>query len=169
MDSNNVAINARLNADKPAFVAAWIAQAGSGLGTAKAGSDRMAAEANKLIQGLEVGVRSGGDPARFEDEAWTLLRDALAALSASSAAQGVSAGDTSRFVLAIKRPLFDEFRSKHGKDPQALVEGVWWATALADNMAQFTVTTYQKAREAIINRQQEELLELSTPVIKLWD
>jgi len=169
MDSNNVAINARLNADKPAFVAAWLAQAGSGPGTAKAASDRMAAEANKLMEGLEAGVRSGGDPARFEDEAWTPLRDALAALSASSAAQGVSAGDTSRFVLAIKRPLFDEFRGKHGKDPQAFVDGVWWATVLADNMAQLTVTTYQKAREAIINRQQEELLELSTPVIKLWD
>jgi rsbT co-antagonist protein RsbR len=49
------------------------------------------------------------------------------------------------------------------------MSAVWWVTALADNMAQFTVTTYQKSREAIIFRQQQELLELSTPVIKLWD
>jgi rsbT co-antagonist protein RsbR len=81
----------------------------------------------------------------------------------------MSAGDTSRFVLAIKRPLFDEFRTRHGNDPQALIDGVWWSTTLADNMAELTVTTYQKAREGIISRQQQELLELSTPVIKLWE
>jgi rsbT co-antagonist protein RsbR len=36
-------------------------------------------------------------------------------------------------------------------------------------MAQYTVSTFQAARESIIVRQQEELLELSTPVVKLWD
>ena len=169
MDSKNATITTLLDADKAAFFATWVAQAGSGSGTAKVSSDRMATEAYKLMEGLQSGVRAGGDPARFEGEAWATLRDALAAFSSSSAAQGVSVGDTSRFVLAIKRPLFDAFRGQHGKDPQALIDGVWWATVLADNMAQFTVTTYQKAREAIISRQQQELLELSTPVIKLWD
>ena len=40
---------------------------------------------------------------------------------------------------------------------------------LVDKMAQFTIASYQRTREDIINRQQEELLELSTPVVKLWD
>jgi rsbT co-antagonist protein RsbR len=167
MDSRNAAVDALLQADRTAFISAWVPQAGSGAG--RDGQNRLSAEAHKLLSGLEEGIRAGGDPARFEADAWASLRDALTALSSSSAAQGISAGDTSRFVLAIKRPLFEEFRSKHARDPQALIDGVWWATALADNMAEFTVTTYQKAREGIIARQQEELLELSTPVIKLWD
>ena len=167
MNSQNETITALLDAERAPFFATWVAQAGTGTG--KGGGDRMAAEAHKLMEGLESGIRAGGDPARFEGDAWATLRDGLSAFSASSAAQGISAGDTSRFVLAIKRPLFDGFRGKHAKDPQALLDGVWWATLLADNMAQFTVTTYQKARESIINRQQQELLELSTPVIKLWD
>jgi rsbT co-antagonist protein RsbR len=36
-------------------------------------------------------------------------------------------------------------------------------------MAQFTMSTYQRTREEVIVRQQQELLELSTPVVKLWD
>jgi len=166
MDSRNATVKTLLDAERAPFFAAWVAQAGTGGGK---GNDRMAGEAHKLMEGLESGVRDGGDPARFEGEPWATLRDALSTFSASSAAQGISAGDTSRFVLAIKRPLFDGFRGKHAQDPQALLDGVWWATMLADNMAQYTVTTYQKARESIINRQQQELLELSTPVIKLWE
>ena len=169
MDSQNVAVKALLQADKTAFVAAWLAQSGAGSSRSRGAQDRLAAEAQKLLAGLEQGLRASGDPARFEADAWSPLRDALADLSASSAAQGMSAGDTSRFVRAIKRPLFDAFLGKPDKDPQALVDGVWWSTALADNMAEFTVTTHQKAREGIIARQQQELLELSTPVIKLWD
>jgi rsbT co-antagonist protein RsbR len=166
MDSQNVAVNALLQADKSAFVAAWLPQTSAG---GRGARDRLSAEAHKLLAGLEEAIRAGGDPSSFESEAWASLRDALAALARSSAAQGLSVGDTSRFVLAIKRPLFADFRSKCADDPQALIDGIWWATALADNMAEFAVATYQKAREDIIARQQEELLELSTPVIKLWD
>jgi rsbT co-antagonist protein RsbR len=169
MNTQNLLVDALLHADKAAFVAAWMAQSGAGSGRARGTQERLTGEAHELLAALEAGLREGGDPTRFEAEAWSPLRDALAALSASSAAQGTSAGDTSRFVLAIKRPLFDEFRGKYAKDPQALIDGIWWSTALADNMAEFTVATYQKAREGIITRQQQELLELSTPVIKLWD
>ena len=169
MDHQNLAISALLQADKTAFVTSWVAQAGGNVSASAGARDRWSADAQKMLAGLEQGIRAKGDPEKFDGDAWGMLRDALAALSASTAAQGVSAGDTSRFVLAVKRPLFEEFRTKFAKDPAALMDGVWWASALADNMAQFTVTTHQKAREAIITRQQQELLELSTPVIKLWD
>jgi rsbT co-antagonist protein RsbR len=169
MVSQHAAVGSLLDADRSAIVAAWIAQSGAGSGASRGTQDRMAAEAHKVLAALDQGIRAGGDPERFDADAWASLRDVLADLSASSAAQGAAAGDTSRFVLAIKRPLFDEFRRKFAGDPQALMEGVWWASALGDNMAQWTVTTYQKAREGVIARQQQELLELSTPVIKLWE
>ena len=167
MDSQSAAVDALLQADRTAFIAAWVPQSGSGTG--RDAQSRLTAEATKLLAALGQGIRGGGDPARFEADAWTQLRDALADMSSSFAAQGIPAAETSRFLLAVKRPLFAEFATRHVGDPQALMDGVWWATALADNMAAFAVTTHQKAREGIIARQQEELLELSTPVIKLWD
>ena len=60
-------------------------------------------------------------------------------------------------------------RKELGKNPQALADETWKATELLDKLGLHTVTNFQKARENIINRQQEELLELSTPVVKLWD
>ena len=46
---------------------------------------------------------------------------------------------------------------------------MWTATLLLDKLALFTTEVYQKGREALISRQQHEMLELSTPVVQLWD
>ena len=105
----------------------------------------------------------------MDGPAWADLRGVLEALSRSRVAQGQTAGDTSAFVLAFKRPLFSGLQRAHANDPQLAMAAMWACTVLVDNMAQWTVTTYQRTREEIIRRQQQELLELSTPVIKLWD
>ena len=65
--------------------------------------------------------------------------------------------------------LFEHLRKEFGKDPQALADETWNATELLDKLGLHTVQSFQKAREGVISRQQEELLELSTPVVKLWD
>jgi rsbT co-antagonist protein RsbR len=54
-------------------------------------------------------------------------------------------------------------------DADSLAEETWMTTELLDKLGLYTTEVYQKAREAIITRQQEEMLELSTPVVKLWD
>jgi rsbT co-antagonist protein RsbR len=165
MNVQSAAVGSLLQADPEGFISSWLAEAGGGAGSAA----QLSTEARKLTAALQQALRGGADPARFDVADWAPLRDVLAELSQSTAAQGVSAGDTSRFVLAIKRPLFDAMTRDHAKDPLAMSAGIWWASTLADRMAQFTVTTYQQSRESIIMRQQQELLELSTPVIKLWD
>lgn len=114
-------------------------------------------------------LAAGGDAARFEAAEWAPLRDTLANLSRTRAAKGESAGDTSLFVLALKKPLFDALQRRLAKDPAALAGALWTLSASVDKLAQHTVTTFQQAREDIIRRQQEELLELSTPVVKLWE
>jgi len=97
------------------------------------------------------------------------LRDTLANLSRTRAAKGESAGDTSLFVLALKKPLFAALQRRLADDPAGMARALWTLSAAVDMLAQHTVTTFQQAREDIIRRQQEELLELSTPVVKLWD
>ena len=97
------------------------------------------------------------------------MQQVLSDFSRSRAAQGQSAGSTSVFVLALKRPLFTALQKRLLADPPALIEAIWSATVLVDSMAQHTITSFQQVREEIIIRQQEELLELSTPVVKLWE
>src|SRR5262249_54234863 len=76
---------------------------------------------------------------------------------------------TATFVFSLKRPLFTYLRERLQHDPQALAEEIWKVTQLIDGLGIHTFSSYQAAREEVISRQQEELLELSTPVVKLWE
>ena len=124
-------------------------------------------EARELLAALSAATAKGG--ASFDGEEWAEVKHILESLSRSRAAQGRTAGETSAFILALKTPLFAALPKLVGSDTAKLIEAVESVTNTVDKMAQWTVTTYQRAREDIINRQQHELLELSTPVIKLWD
>jgi rsbT co-antagonist protein RsbR len=97
------------------------------------------------------------------------LRDFLETLSRSRAQQGFSSAETATFIFSFKRPLFDALRAEAGSNAQVLADETWAATELLDSLGLHTVATFQRAREELINRQQEEMLELSTPVVKLWD
>lgn len=148
------------------FLRDWIAEAG---GADAAADGHRAREARTVLAALRSAVQGGARGDTLEDAAWLPARQALASLSGARAAAGESAADTSRFVLALKRPLFNSILRRHGDDPAGLSDALWSATTLVDRLAQFTVSTFQQAREDIIRRQQDELLELSTPVVKLWD
>jgi rsbT co-antagonist protein RsbR len=97
------------------------------------------------------------------------LRDFLESLSRSRAQQGYTSAETATFIFSFKRPLFQALREEAGSNAQVLADEIWAATELLDSLGLHTVATFQRAREELINRQQEEMLELSTPVVKLWD
>jgi rsbT co-antagonist protein RsbR len=164
LKQENVAFDHVLKAQPEEFLRAWLAEAG-GSGSSATGQH----DARELLGALHDAVRADADPVRFEDAPWARARSVLAALSASRAAQGASAGDTSQFVMAIKKPLFAALRQHLAADPQQAFDAIWAASTLVDKMSQWTATTYQRTREEVIQRQQQELLELSTPVVKLWD
>jgi len=167
MKTQNTALETLLKTDRDAIVDEWLAEFKVG-GTKGTGS-HVAAEARGVLDALAKGVSAGGDPARFDSDAWGPLRDALESVSAARAAQGSTSGETSRLMLAAKKPMFDRLQATFDKDTAALAENLWWLSLLVDRAAQYTVDAYQRTREEIINRQQQELLELSTPVVKLWD
>jgi rsbT co-antagonist protein RsbR len=73
------------------------------------------------------------------------------------------------FVLSLKEPLFTLLRQQLGSDARAIAEETWNATVLLDRLGLYTTEVYQKGREEIIVRQQQDALELSTPVVQLWD
>jgi rsbT co-antagonist protein RsbR len=100
---------------------------------------------------------------------WADVRDLLGEISHTRAHQGFSPSETAIFILSLKQPLFDQLRQLGRSNSATLTDELWAVTTLLDNLALHTTVLYQQSREAIIQRQQEEMLELSTPVVELWD
>ncbi len=99
---------------------------------------------------------------------WAKLREILAEFSKQRAALGFTPTETATFVFSFKQALFGKLRQDYGNDPAAFFELSWTASEILDELGLYTVEVYTKARESVISRQQQELLELSTPVVELW-
>jgi rsbT co-antagonist protein RsbR len=110
-----------------------------------------------------------GDIENSNDAIWEPVRRFLEQISRSRVQQGFKSDETATFIFSFKKPLFAILNDELVDDAKVLAEETWRATQLLDMMGLFTVRAYQKTREEVINRQQEEMLELSTPVVKLWD
>jgi len=168
MNQHNEAIARLLTQHEEKILDDWLREAGAAsTRVTDAGRRSMRAEAEDILRALREALQAGADPEMFQAPQWAPLRQTLESLSRSRAAQGQSAGDTTMFVQAIKRPLFALVPAQLPADAQ--VPALWAISALADRMAQVTVSLYQQTREDIIRRQQQDLLELSTPVIKLFE
>jgi rsbT co-antagonist protein RsbR len=123
-------------------------------------------ESQRFLEATRTALATGVDIRAAE---WAPVKDLLTELSQSRARQGFTPTETATFVLSLKQPLFARIRTELGKDPAALADATWAATTLIDKLGLLTMDVYQKSRESVIQRQQEELLELSTPVVRLWD
>ncbi|NHZ66208.1 STAS domain-containing protein [Massilia genomosp. 1] len=117
-----------------------------------------------LVRALERGATTD-----IEGAAWDDTRHMLTEISQARVRQGFSSIETASFIFALKEPLFAYLRTALADNPIQLVEETTTTSALFDRLGLFTIEVYQKAREQVILRQQQELLELSTPVVQLWD
>jgi rsbT co-antagonist protein RsbR len=125
-------------------------------------------ESRELLGLLQRALAAGADDA-IDGPRWEPVRDFLGGLSRSRAQAGFSSSETAMFVLSLKQPLLARLSHELDDDPQGLIEIVWDTSSLLDRLGLLTTEEYQKGREAVIARQQRELIELSTPVVKLWD
>jgi rsbT co-antagonist protein RsbR len=125
-------------------------------------------QSRQFLSLLQKGAQSG----KLDDvngAEWGAVRDFLGELSRTRAQQGFSPTETASFIFSLKQPVFGVLREQLKDKPQALGDELWAATKLLDNLGLHTAETFQRNREEIISRQQVELLELSTPVVQLWD
>ncbi len=151
-----------------AILGAWTARQ---LATLKRGG---ISEADLRAQSAEVlaamrRVLNAGATDDTNSAAWGPVRELLQRISTTRAMQGYSPSETAQFVLSLKSPVFDALRAAAGNDAETLAADTWTATELLDKLALFTTETYIRTREELIARQQQDMLELSTPVVKLWD
>jgi len=123
--------------------------------------------AGQFLQLIQKPLEKGyaGD---IESSYWDDVRQLLKELSQTRVRQGYSPIETATFIFSLKEPLFAYLRQTLSGSPEAMVEETSATSMLFDRLGLFTIEVYQKAREEIIIRQQQELLELSTPVVQLW-
>jgi rsbT co-antagonist protein RsbR len=125
-------------------------------------------QSRDFLEALKSAVQksSGSDTNGPE---WARVRDLLSDLSANRAKGGYTAAETAMFIFSLKKPVFAALRHDLGTDSNGLADATWHATEVLDELGLFTTEKFQKSREDVISRQQQELLELSTPVVRLWE
>jgi rsbT co-antagonist protein RsbR len=163
-----LAISTLLARDEQTILNDWLEEMSAGTRRADLIKESdLRAQCARFLKLVRQASETGGT--NFKAPAWIPVREMLAEVSRSRALQGFSPLDTATFVFSFKRPLFTRIQQEYKGQPDAFAAEMWAATELLDDMGLYTTEVYQKSREEVIGRQQEELLELSTPVVKLWD
>lgn len=150
------------------LLADWMSELKSAGSDGRINQSELQTQSEEFLKLLNAAAQHG-NLAELSGAEWEAVREFLASVSRSRAVQGFTSDETATFVFSFKKPLFNRLRQELGSDPAAMAEETWSASELLDKLGLHTIKTFQKAREDVINRQQEELLELSTPVVKLWD
>jgi rsbT co-antagonist protein RsbR len=147
----------------------WLRNLAEALPSARGSMSRedLNKQTEEFLDLLGAAVHSGSID--IDSPVYKSLREFLERVSRSRAEQGYTSAETATFIFSFKQPLFAQLRADNGSNAAQLADDTWAATQLLDRLGLHTVKAFQLTREAIINRQQEEMLELSTPVVKLWD
>ena len=146
------------------ILADWLVRQ-SDVGAPQRGGEQRQASAQFLKLVTEA-LRNGAGEA-FGSPAWNPVRELLEDVSRSRAREGFTPRETATFVFSLKQPVFERLRRELA--PDRLAEAVWLTTQVLDALGLYTAEIHQKGREEVIARQQGELLELSTPVVQLWE
>jgi rsbT co-antagonist protein RsbR len=139
----------------------------AGLQTGRIGESELVAQCRDFLHLLRDALERGGVDAA--NAGYSQVRDFLGNVSRSRALQGFSPAETATFVFSLKQPLFNAMNRDKAMSPAAIAQMTWGITLLLDELGLHTFEVFQKSREEVILRQQREISELSTPVVKLWD
>jgi rsbT co-antagonist protein RsbR len=137
------------------------------LQTGRITETELISQSRNFLHLLRDGLAKGGNDA--SNPAHEPAKQMLAEISRSRALQGFSPSETATFVFSLKQPLFNALNRNPALSPAQVAELTWSVTTLLDELGLFTLEIFQKSREEIIVRQQREISELSTPVVKLWE
>jgi rsbT co-antagonist protein RsbR len=124
-------------------------------------------DSKRFLKSFAAALREGAESG--SGSGWSELRAMLGDLSRSRALQGFSASETALFVFSLKQPLFDRLGAELAGDGSTVAAEIWRAMEILDQLGLYTTEVHEKNRDEVIARQQQELLELSTPVVTLWE
>lgn len=162
-----------LDTDFKGIIEEWLGtQVKEGVKRSDLFSDAESRNQNReLLKAFSKGVRDGvtGEDFDFDDTQWDDLRAVLTDVSRERVNRGVTPTEMATFVLALKAPLFKRLEAMQDSEHGVLIRDVMLVTRLVDAFAIYTNEIFILEREQIIDRQRQEMLELSTPVVELWD
>lgn len=161
-------ISALIQQHQAEIQADWIAHLQSlSFRSDSASDEQLRRHCGQFLTLLPKAVLDGGFD-NIDNRAFDEVRDQLTEISAQRAKQGSTPSETATFVFSLKQSLFTSLRQSLAGEADLLAEALWNVSTLLDKLGLFTIEVFQKSRDQIIVRQQQELLELSTPVVKLW-
>jgi rsbT co-antagonist protein RsbR len=156
-----------VRSDETGLLTEWLKLQGAS-GVSRGTSEEDVREKSRdFLRGFAEAVQHG-NLTDIDAPEWESVRQVLTDVSKSGARNGLTPAQTATFVFSLKQPLFTRITSK-SNDVETLASELWTVSKLIDQLGLHTTELYQKGREEVINRQQRDILELSTPVVKLWD
>jgi rsbT co-antagonist protein RsbR len=163
------AVSALLNTFQAEVLQAWMQRlkADGALQSGRIREGELQAQCSEFLTRLR-GALSGG-ASNVDGSEFAGVRELLGEISTARATQGFSPRETAVFVFSLKQPLLEVSQRHDGSDLASTLEANWTISLLLDQLGLLTTEAYQKTRESLIVRQQQEISELSTPVIKLWE
>ena len=157
-----------LQNNRTSLLSEWVASQEATGATRNLKDDEVKRQTSEFLSLLTTALEDNGSQ-NTNHENWAETRIFLEKLSHSRALAGQDSQQTASFIFALKGPLFALLQREYATNPAQVAEQLWEISELLDALGMHTIRTFQKSRESVIKRQQEELLELSTPVVKLWD
>jgi len=116
------------------------------------------------IYSLVVAVLSGPGESGPDEQARVELRAVLTEFSRSRARGGFTPSETALGLFSLKEAVYEQIADSAELMPEFLA-----FSRLIDDLGLYTFESYATARERIITDQATSMLELSTPVVRLWD
>jgi rsbT co-antagonist protein RsbR len=165
---NTQGLTAILKNQESSILGSWVDSQLALSGRRDLDANEIQEQSRSFLSGLSTAVRHGYDDELIGPH-WDDVRALLSNLSKNRAIAGFSSSETATFIFSLKQPLFAALRTAYEEDPKTLTEAMWGVSTMLDKLGLVTIEAYQLGREQVIERQQQELLDLSTPVIKLWE
>lgn len=131
-------------------------------------NDDLRRQSEELLDGILSAIEKGN----FEDiyaSEYEQVNDILSDISVTRARQGFTPREVTLFVLGLKQAMTEALIKEHTNQPELLFNEIMMVNKLLDNLSIFTFETYLRGREEVILRQTDEINEISTPVIRVWD
>lgn len=136
--------------------------------TAHPGGNDLRDQCSRFLNEFANALQGGGHH-DIHEPSFAGLRDLLSEVSRTDAIHGLNPSETVLFALSLKEPLFTLLNEEFGTSGERLTAAILSANRLLDKLGLYASEVYQKSRDDIIRRQSQELIELSMPVVLLWD
>lgn len=125
-------------------------------------------QSQEIVDMLARSVKEsdGGD---FDSPSYDDMRAFLNEISRARAVKGYTPLENATYILSLRNTLLPLLAEELEGDSESLVRETQYFTSLLDKMGLVMVENFIRSREEIIRQQREDMMELSTPVIKVWD